>query len=127
MVDVDSDDELDQIFDRHLYLNRFERKGKIDLTKHGILKFFKDNRYPLETVAGWSNKIREPKFHVEIRPKGSIAGGKHYHKTDPVVWSKTLFETDCKTLEECENYLLRLTRGYWNIKTRPDWDKTMES
>jgi hypothetical protein len=73
------------------------------------------------------NKIKEPKFHVEIKPKGSVHDGKQYHKTDPVVWSKTLWEADFKTLDGCEEYLLRLARGYWNIKTRPDWDITMQS
>lgn len=48
MIDVDSDDETENIFNTDLYLNRFEKKGGITLSKHGVIQFFNENRYPFE-------------------------------------------------------------------------------
>ena len=75
MIDVDSDDETDNIFDTDLYLNRFEKKGGITLSKHGVIQFFNENRYPFEKLNGWLSKIKEPKFQVEINTKGSFVNG----------------------------------------------------
>ena len=64
-------------------MNRFEKKSKKHLTKHGVLKFFEENR---PGSGNWTTKISEENYEIRMKRHSPL------DKQDPVFWTKSVYE-----------------------------------
>ena len=91
MSDIESDDEIDNIFGQK-YLNRFEKTTKFNFTKTSMLDLFEKSHYPwddstfVDDKKHWQSQIEETNFTVKSFKKGSFLS-----KKEVLFWSRALF------------------------------------
>jgi hypothetical protein len=56
---------------------------------------------------------------------GSKSNEKTYHSENPLVWSRNIYSYNKS--ENGEEMLAKLCSGMWNMKTRPVWDKQINT